>query len=170
MDQLDTVSVIIRIWLAVIISFHGVNHARSLEGTAKWFASKGFKNAPLNARLSAFAEIGIGAAILAGFLTSFAVGGLVATMFVAFWSIHRFAGFFNFHRPDEGYEYVATVAIMGLILAIIGPGAVSVDDALGWADSLDGWVGALIALGGLAAGYAQSLVFWEKPQEKEQTN
>lgn len=170
MDQLDTVSLIIRVWLAIVITFHGVNHARSLEGTAKWFASKGFKSASLNARLSAFAEIAIGAALLAGFLTSFAVAGLVATMFVAFWSIHRFAGFFNFHRPDEGYEYVATVAIMGLVLAVIGPGAISLDDGLGWADSLDGWAGALIAVGGLAAGYGQSLVFWEKPEEKEQSN
>lgn len=169
MDQFDFASLIIRVWLAVVIIFHGVNHARSLEGTAKWFASKGFKKAEMNARLSAFAELAIGLGLLLGLLTPFAVAGLVATMFVAFWTIHRFAGFFVFHRPDEGYEYVATVSAAALALAIAGPGRLSIDDALGWADSLDGWVGAVIFLAGLAAGYVQTLVLWERPDKEEES-
>lgn len=170
MDQFDTVFLIIRVWLAIVIIFHGVNHARSLDGTAKWFASKGFKKADVNARMSAFAEIAIGLGLLSGLLTSFAVAGLVATMFVAFWTIHRFAGFFNFHRPDEGYEYVATIAVAGLALAIGGPGSFSLDDAFGWADQFDGWVGALIVFGGLVVGFGQTLVLWERPANKEKTS
>ncbi len=46
---------------------------------------------------------------------------LLATMFVAFWAIHRFVGFFVFHRPDEGYEYVFTLMAISLALAIAGP-------------------------------------------------
>lgn len=168
MDQFDVVFLIIRLWLAIVIILHGVNHATSLEGTAKWFASKGFKKADLNALLSAFAEIAIGIGLATGLLTSLAVAGLVATMFVAFWTIHRFAGFFNFHRPDEGYEYVATIAVAGLGLAIAGPGSISIDHALGWSDTMDGWIGAFIVLGGLAAGFGQTLFLWERPDEKEQ--
>ncbi|MDH3463727.1 MAG: DoxX family protein [Acidimicrobiia bacterium] len=163
MDQFDAAFLIIRLWLGVVITLHGVNHARNLEGTAKWFASKGFKKAELNARMSGFAEVAIGLGLALGLLTQFAIAGLVATMFVAFWSIHRFAGFFVFHRPDEGYEYVATIVAAGLALSIGGPGAASLDDALGWAGSLDGWVGAAIFLGGLAAGYLQTLVLWQRP-------
>ena len=70
-------------------------------------------------------------------------------MFVAFWTIHRFAGFFNFHRPDEGWEYVATLSVIGVALAIAGPGQYSVDEALGIAGNLDEWTGLAIVAGGL---------------------
>ena len=166
MDLTDFALLLLRLWIGFVMIMHGFNHATSLEGTARWFDSVGFRSAKLNARLSAYAELAIGAGIAVGFLTSFALAGMVATVFVAFWAIHRFAGFFVFYRPDEGYEYVATLAIAGLVLAILGPGAASVDDAVGIAGSLDGAVGALIVLGGLAAGAAQAAVFWRKPEAK----
>ena len=109
MTAVDVALLLLRLWAAIVIIAHGVNHGRTQEGTAKWFASKGFRSPELNARISALNEIAIGLALIAGFLTSVAVAALVATMFVAFWTIHRFAGFFNFHRPDEGWEYVPTV-------------------------------------------------------------
>ena len=84
-------------------------------------------------------------------------------MLVAFWSIHRFAGFFVFHRPDEGYEYVVTLAVAATALAMIGPGAISVDAALGVAGALDGWTGGLLAAAGLVAGALQLTAFWRRP-------
>jgi putative oxidoreductase len=84
-------------------------------------------------------------------------------MFVAFWSIHRFVGFFNFHRPDEGYEYVTTLAVIALALAIAGPGRYSVDEALGIAGDLDGWVGLAIVGAGLLVAAGQLAMFWRKP-------
>ena len=145
---------------------HGVNHARSLDGTAKWFGSVGFRSPRLNAFLSAGNEIAIGVGLAVGLLTSVAAAALAATMLVAFWSIHRFVGFFVFHRPDEGYEYVATLAVAALVLALMGPGSVSVDAALGIASDLDGVVGALIFGLGLVAGAVQLAVFWRKPEEE----
>lgn len=169
MVEVDIVLLILRLWLGVVIAFHGINHWRSLEGTASWFESKGFKSAKLNARISAYAEVLIGVGLAVGLLTVLAVVGLVAIMFVAFWSIHRFAGFFNFHRPDEGYEYVATLVVAGLTLAVIGPGQYSIDQAIGIASDFDGWVGfAAIGLG-LLFGYGQTIVFWKRP-EKETSN
>jgi putative oxidoreductase len=145
---------------------HGINHARSLEGTARWFARVGFRSPTLNARLSALNEIVVGAALIVGLLTPVAAAALAATMLVAFWSIHRFAGFFVFHRPDEGYEYVATLAVASLVIAILGAGEISVDHLLGWGESMDGWVGALIFGLGLLAGIGQLAMFWRRPSEE----
>ena len=165
MEQVDIAILVVRLWLGIVMIAHGINHARTLEGTAKWFASKGFKSAGMNARLSAASEILVGLALIAGLLTTAAVIGVVATMFVAFWSIHRFAGFFNFHRPDEGYEYVATLAVVSAAVAVIGPGAYSLDSVLGIADDLDGWVGAAAVAVGLVIGAGQIATFWRKPAD-----
>lgn len=163
MTEIDVALLLLRLWAGVVMIAHGVNHGRTQEGTAKWFASKGFKSATLNARVSALSEIAIGVALIAGFLTTVAAAALVATMFVAFWTIHRFAGFFNFHRPDEGYEYVTTLALIAIAVAIAGPGRYSVDQALGIAGQLDQWVG-LAAIGaGLLAAMGQLAMFWRKP-------
>lgn len=169
MVEVDIALLVVRIWLAVVMVLHGINHGRSIEGTASWFESVGFSSPKLNAQISSLGEIAIGLAIGAGFLTSPAAAGLAAVMFVAFWTIHRFAGFFNFHRPDEGYEYVATLAFVALAIAIIGPGEYSIDHALGWADELNGVPGALIWAAGLIAGFTQTLIFWKRPK-KEGTN
>ena len=146
---------------------HGINHARTLEGTARWFGKVGFKSPALNARLSAGNEIAIALALIGGLLTSVAAAGLAATMLVAFWAIHRFAGFFVFHRPDEGYEYVATLTVVALAIAMLGPGAISVDSLLGIDDDLSGVVGAGIFAAGLLAGGGQLAVFWREPAKRE---
>ena len=141
---------------------HGVNHARSLDGTAKWFARIGFSQPDLNARASAFGELAIGAALVVGLATPLALAGVVTIMAVAFWSVHRRAGFFVFARPDEGWEYVATVTVAALVLATLGPGPWSVDAALGW-DRFDGWTGLGIAALGFVAAAAQLAIMWRRP-------
>ena len=167
MEPIDIAVLLLRVWVGLVFIAHGINHGRNISGTAKWFESKGFQSAKVNAFVSSAAEIAVGLALIAGLLTSPALAGLVSIMFVAFWSIHRFAGFFNFHRPDEGYEYVATLSVVALAVAIIGPGAVSLDAELGIADNLDGWVGAgIIGLGVLAAA-GQLAMFWRKPVKEE---
>ena len=152
---------LLRVWAGVGMVAHGVNHLRNQEGTARWFAKVGFRAPQLNARLSAWNELAIGAGLIAGLLTAAAAAGLAATMLVAFWAIHRHAGFFVFHRPDEGYEYVATMAVVALAIAVLGPGEVSLDAAIDL--DLTGATGLWVYLGGLAAGVGQLLAFYRRP-------
>ncbi len=159
MDTIDIGLAVLRVWVGIVIVAHGVNHARSLDGTANWFESIGFRSSKLQALNSAVVEIGAGALLIVGLGTSFAAAGIVATMFVAFWTVHRTNGFFIF-RPGEGYEYVATLGFAALAIAIAGPGSVSIDSAIDVADALDGWVGTLIVGGGLVGGIALLAVFW----------
>jgi putative oxidoreductase len=81
-------------------------------------------------------------------------------MVVAFWTVHRSAGFWVTARPDEGWEYVLVLASVGLAIAVAGPGAISIDAAMGIEDVLDGWVGAALIAGSVAAAGAQIAVFF----------
>jgi putative oxidoreductase len=159
----DVALLALRLWLGIVMLAHGYHHARSQEGTIRWFDSKGFRHAGVNARLSALGELGIGAGLALGLLTPVVAAGLVATMAVAFWSIHRFAGFFVFKRPDEGWEYVATLSVTAAFVAAVGPGRYSLDAVLGWADNLDGWVGLAIIAAGLAVAAIQLAATWRRP-------
>ena len=162
MEPTDFAMLVLRAGIGLVIIAHGVNHARSLDGTASWFEGVGFKQARLQAIASAVVEIGVGSLLILGLLTPLAAAGLIATMIVAFWSVHRTNGFFIF-RPGEGWEYVGTLALTGLTIALAGPGQISVDNAIGIADDLDGWVGAFIAAGGVLAAASQLGLFWTAP-------
>lgn len=161
----DVAVLLLRVWLGVVMVAHGYHHARSLEGTTRWFASKGFRNARLFAGFSAAGEFAIGAGLIIGFLTPFAAAGLVAVAATAFWTIHRLAGFYVFSRPDEGWEYVTTLAVAAVVLALLGPGRYSIDAALGWAGSLAGGMGAAIVAGGIVLAALQLAVGWRKPAD-----
>lgn len=161
--MIDTALVVLRLWLGIVMIAHGLNHARSLEGTAKWFASKGFRHAEWNAVGSAVGEVAIGLGMAVGLFTSVVAAALVIPMAVAFWSIHRFAGFFVFKRPDEGWEYVATLAVAAAVVAMAGPGRYSLDHLFGWADTFDGLVGLAIVAGGLLVAALQLALMWRRP-------
>lgn len=63
----------------------------------------------------------------------------------------------------EGREYVALIAAMSVVCAMLGPGAISVDAELQIGDRLDGWTGLWIALGvGVSAGAAQLLLLYRR--------
>lgn len=144
---------------------HGYHHARSLDGTTKWFRSKGFRRPGLVALGSAGGELAIGAGLMAGLLTSLAAGGLVVVTTIAFWTIHRFAGFFVFGRPDEGWEYVGTLSVAALAIAVLGPGTISLDHLFGWTDALSGATGWWAVAGGVVLGVVVLSLLWRRPQE-----
>jgi putative oxidoreductase len=63
-----------------------------------------------------------------GLFTPAAVAALVAVMVVAAGSVHLRNGFF---AQNGGYEYTLVLALGALSLAFTGPGAISLDAALG---------------------------------------
>jgi putative oxidoreductase len=165
MEAIDTAALGLRLVLGFVMLAHGAKHLRGREKTSNWFGSIGFKAPQLQWFFSTATEIGVGVLLILGLGTSLAVMGTVAIMTVAFISVHRKAGFWITARPDEGYEYVLTIAIAGLALAAIGAGSVSIDAALeldGQAVTvlLDEWVGIGLALGGIAAGIGQTIIFY----------
>lgn len=140
---------------------HGVRHARTLDGTAKWFASVGFRQPELQARASAVVEIGAGAALVTGAATPLAAAAVVGTMAVAARAVHVGNGFFVL---NEGYEFVLNLAAASVALAALGPGRYSVDRALGLAVQGSGPRRAALAAGlGLGAAAAQLAAFWRRP-------
>ncbi len=159
-DALNAGLLALRLVLGLVFVAHGIKHFVNREKTIDWTASIGFKRPGIQWAFMTFAEIGIGVGLALGLLTSFAAAGLVSMMFVAFWTVHRAAGFFVSARPDEGYEYVLVLVVAAVALAVMGPGEWAVDDALDIARTFDEGVGALVAGGGLLAGAAQLGVFY----------
>ena len=169
-DTVNAALLIVRLGAGVVFLLHGIKHARGRARTAKWFGAIGFRHPDLQWLASTATEVGVGALLIVGLLTGPAAAGAVAIMFVAFWTVHRSAGFFitSFMKEGvdvEGYEYVAVLGMLGLALAVSGPGAFSLDHVIDLsgvtlAEYLDGRAGALLVVGALALAALQLAVFW----------
>lgn len=160
MEPLDAAALGLRVVLGVVMLAHGIKHARGRQKTSRWFGSIGFRMPEFQWFASTATEIGVGILLIAGAGTSLAAAGLIGITTVAFVSVHRKAGFWITARPDEGYEYVLVLTVAALALALVGPGTISVDDGIGVADLLDGWVGLVVGVGGMAVAALQLSVFY----------
>ncbi|MFE6820910.1 DoxX family protein [Streptomyces sp. NPDC057690] len=157
----DLARLLLRVALGGTMVAHGVKHGRSLEGTARWFRSIGFRSPEFQARASAVVETAAGAALVAGAATPLAAAAVVGTMGVAGHAVHRSNGFFV---NAEGYEYVLNVAVATTALAALGPGRWSVDRALKTDRWLTGLPAAAVAGGlGAVAAMGQLAAFWDRP-------
>lgn len=154
MEAYDIASLLLRLALGGVMLAHGIKHARGKEKTSRWFGSIGFKNSTLQWFASTATEIGVGVLLIAGFLTTAAAAGVIGVMTVAFVSVHKAVGFWVTARPDEGWEYVMVLAAVAGAVAIGGPGQASIDDVLGIATTLNGWVG----VGGVVVGFVAAAV------------
>jgi putative oxidoreductase len=173
-DAIDLALLVFRCGIGAIMLAHGINHigweggklGGKIEGTAGWFGSMGMKPPLVHAWLASITEIGAGIVLVVGLLTPFGGAGVVGVMFVA-WAInHRGNGFFIF-RPGEGWEYVMTLGLCGMLLGAVGPGSWSLDDAFGLRDDLVGWTGLLIAVvAGVGGAIALLAVSWRPPPAK----
>lgn len=163
-DQINAAMLILRVGVGGVILAHGIKHARGRIKTSNWFGSLGFRQPQLQWFFSTATEIGVGVLLIAGALTSLAAAGLIGIMTVAFWTVHRFAGFWVTARPDEGWEYVFVLTVAAFALAILGPGEISVDSALDIVSTFNGWVGAALGVAGIALAFVQMATFW-RPSE-----
>ena len=163
----DVASLVLRAAVGGTMVAHGVRHGRTLDGTAGWFGSIGFRRPRMQATASAVVEVAAGAALLAGAATPLAASAVVGTMAVAARSVHLENGFFI---TAEGYEYVLNLSAASIALAAIGPGSLSVDRLLGIHDKLSPAQRTGLAVGiGLAVAAAQLAAFWERPEPQPTT-
>ena len=131
MTWFDIGMLLVRLSLGGTLIAHGWNHWRGggrIAGTARWFEGLGLRPGILHAWSSVLVELGAGLMLVLGLLTPLAAAGAVGTMLVALLVVHRRNGFFVFR---DGYEYVLMISVFALVLAMLGPGAGSVDHVLG---------------------------------------
>jgi putative oxidoreductase len=157
-----------RVWIAIMIFAHGWRHVKSIQsgpGMANWFESLGLKPGPLHAWAVTLTEVTIPFLLVAGFLTPLAYGGVCALMVVAVMTNHLKNGFF-LSSAKEGYEYVATVAVVSITLGTLGPGRWSLDNAfdLAFEPRKALIVTAALGIGGAALFL---LAFWRPPKKDQ---
>jgi putative oxidoreductase len=165
MSGAEIARLVLRTTVGATMIAHGMRHGRTLEGTARWFGSIGFRQPELQAKASAVLEVGSGAALIVGAGTPLAASAVVGTMAVAGRTVHAPNGFFV---VDEGWEYVATLAAASVAISALGPGTFSVDRLV---EKLvpsqprpSAWQRAALTAGlGVAGAAAQLAVFWRRP-------
>lgn len=153
---------LVRVVVGITMMMHGYNHWRGggrIAGTAGWFSGLGLKHGVLQAWMSVVTELGAGFLLIVGLLTPLACAAVISVMLIAGFLAHRPNGFFVFR---DGYEYVLVLSVVSLALATIGPGRLSLDNALG--AEVTGWAGGGTALGvGVAAAGGVLATFWRPP-------
>ena len=159
-DTGDAALLILRMAVGFVFLAHGIKHFRNREKTMRWTAGIGFTSPAIQWFFMSFAEIGAGFSLALGLLTAVGAAGVVSLMAVAFWTLHRRAGFWITARPDEGWEYAMVLTAGAVTLGLLGAGEWSLDHALGIAADLDGGVGALIVASGVAAAVGQLMLFY----------
>lgn len=159
-----------RVWIGIMIFAHGWKHVKSIRsgpGMANWFESLGLKPGPLHAWAVTLTEVTLPVMLLAGFLTPLAYGGVCALMVVALLTNHIRNGFF-LTSAKEGYEYVATVAVVCITLGALGPGKWSLDHAFDLTFPFEPKkaliVTAAVGIGGALLFLA---AFWRPPKRTE---
>lgn len=163
-DAVNLALLVARVWVGAVMLAHGVRHVQALRsgpGMANWLSSLGLSNGPLQAHLLTWSEVGVAPFLVVGLLTPGAYGVVVSLMLVALVTNHRDKGFFITARPTEGWEYVGTLAVLGLALGALGPGEWSLDNAFGLSFPFEPSqalaVAAIIGVGGTVAYLA---TFW----------
>ncbi len=158
----DLALLVLRVTVGAVFLAHGINHifgGGKIAGTGRWFESLGMRPGWMHAWTASLTEIGAGSLLVAGLVTPVAAAGVVGVMLVAWITNHRGNGFFIF-RPGEGWEYVMTLTMTGVVIGMLGPGRWSIDDVAGLL-GMAGWTGLWIVLGAGAGGAALLLAgFW----------
>ena len=162
-NSIDLALLLLRLGVGIVMLAHGIRHifgGGKIGGTARWFGSMGMRAPMLQAWLASVTEIGAGVLLVLGLLTPLGGAGVVGTMAVAWIANHFKNGFYIFNK-GEGYEYVMTLLLCGVVLGTVGPGSWSLDDALEINDDLIGTTGLLLSLVAGGAGALLLLaIFW----------
>ena len=132
----DLGALALRLVLGAVFLGHGAQKAfgafggPGFEGATGFVGSLGFRPARFWAALAVGGELAAGFLFLLGLLTPVASLLALATMAVAIAKVHGPKGFFI---QNGGYEYNLVLIVAALAVAVMGPGALSLDHVLGLA-------------------------------------
>ncbi|GAA4026850.1 DoxX family protein [Allokutzneria multivorans] len=128
-----------------------------LDGTAAFFASRGYAPAYPFAVVAGLTELAGGLMLAVGLLTPLASAALVGVMSNAVAVTLTSVGYWS---KDGGAEYPIVVAVIAVCVAAIGPGRYSLDRSQPWASG--GARPALVALV-LGVGSAAAVLLFTGP-------
>ena len=119
---------VLRVVVGAVFLAHGIQKffMFGLHGVAGMFGSIGVPLPAVTSAIVALVELVGGAALILGFLTRWAAALNGFDMLVAVLLVHLKNGFFN----PMGIEFPLTLLAACIALALLGPGAASVDGAL----------------------------------------
>jgi putative oxidoreductase len=161
---MDLGLLIIRLVVGGLLAGHGAQKlfgrlgGLGLDGTGAYLATHGLIPGRRFAALAGLAELVGGLLLIAGLATPVAAALIVSTMIVAARTDHAGKGLWVF---NGGAEYALTVASVGLGLAIVGPGDLSLDQLVGLESS--GPVVGLVVLVVAAIGATAILIARTRP-------
>ena len=133
----DTTLTVMRLVLGTVMFAHGAQKmlgwfgGYGFHGTMGFFTGMGVPAAL--AFLAICAEFFGGLGLIIGLLSRVAALGIITNMLVAVATVHVHVGFFmNWAgtQKGEGYEYHLLAIALGLLIAVKGGGALSVDRSL----------------------------------------
>ena len=121
----DVALTLLRLIIGIIFIMHGGQKLFVFgpSGTAGFFASIGAPLPGLTGPFIGVLEFSAGIALVIGLLTRLAALGLFCDMMGAITLVHGKNGFF----APKGYEFVLTLGVVALSIAIAGAGAYSLD-------------------------------------------
>ena len=153
MEMIDVALLVLRAGIGLVFAAHGAQKLFGWwdgPGMTRWQGAMehmGYRPAPLFSTVSALVEFGGGLFLAVGFLTPLAAAVLIAQAIVIVGSAHWRNGFFN---TAGGFEFPLTLGIGAAAILLAGPGAWSVDAALGIDVAPD--IRLVLAFLGVAAG------------------
>ncbi len=122
----------IRVMLGAVFMFHGAQKlfgafgGPGIEGFAGFLGSQGVPFPMLNAYMAGGAEFFGGLLLLVGVLARLVSIPVAFTMFVAAFMVHRHA----FSSQHGGLEYPLTLAVVTAGIGLIGPGRLTLVNAI----------------------------------------
>jgi putative oxidoreductase len=148
---------LLRLLIGLTMAAHGSQklfgafNGGGLAGTGAFLEMLGFRPGRRHALLAGGTEVASGLALALGLLTPLAAAAMVGTMVVAAIAAHGGKGFFI---TKGGWEYCLLLGGAAACLAFTGPGAWSIDRAVGFAGGGVLW-GLFAVVAGLAGAAAQ---------------
>lgn len=125
----DVLLLVARVAVGVVFVAHGWQKFTDfgIAGTTQAFEGMGIPAPAITAPLAAAVELGGGVLLILGVLTPIAGAVLALQMLGAAVFVHFENGVFT---ADNGWELVGALAMAALVLAVVGPGRISLDGVL----------------------------------------